>query len=87
MRRVLAGFEVSNLRFEGVELVAGAGQQFALQIELLARDQFETLEGLREQGLQIALQICCGPGAQQPQYAMLQIVEKRLSIHGESSLA
>jgi hypothetical protein len=83
----LASFELMDLLFQGVELVTSSGKQFTLQLELFTGHQFKTLKGLRQQGFQVAFEISSRPRAQEPEHPVLKIVKKRLSIHGESSLA
>ncbi len=56
LRRLQAGFQFGDARFEGFEARAGACQHRHLCVELVAADQIELAEGARQQGLELGFQ-------------------------------
>src|SRR5512137_742088 len=75
-RALAPGLQRRQARLEFLELRARTGQHVGLRVELLARDELEPRELLREQRLDVLLQVGRGSRIDQGRQALLQIVEE-----------
>ena len=76
-----AVFERGEARLEFVEFGARPREYLGLRVELLASDEFESRELLRQQRLEVLLQVRGRRRLHQRGEALLQIVQERSLVH------
>jgi hypothetical protein len=73
--------EFGEAAFELLQLLAAARQHPHLGVELVARDEVQFSELLRQKRLQVALQIHCRGAFEKRRNALLKIVQERSLFH------
>lgn len=56
-----AGFELGEAGLQGFQLLARAGEHFALHLEFFARDEIEAGEEAVEEGAGVLFEVAAGP--------------------------
>ena len=74
-------FERGEARLEFVKLGARPREHLGLRVELLASDEFESRELLRQQRLEVLLQVRGRRRLHKRREALLQIVQERSLVH------